>query len=245
MAGYFARYLRRHFNALRVSRWGLPDLGGHPGPVVAYCNHPAWWDAAVIILLTDRFFPDREGYAPIDAEMLEKYGIFARIGAFGVDLASRRGAAAFLAAARLILARPDRVLWITAQGRFSDVRERPLGLRPGVAHLAEIAPDAVFVPLALEYAFWSERGGEAFAAFGAPVAARDLLALTRGERLARLESDLTALLDRLSADVTRRDPARFLALAEGARGVGGVYDIGRRLAAALAGRRFEPGHGKG
>ena len=54
---------------------------------------------------------------------------------FGVDLDSPRGAASFMAASRKILDRPGRVMWITAQGRFSDVRERPLGLRPGVARL--------------------------------------------------------------------------------------------------------------
>ncbi|ACA17563.1 phospholipid/glycerol acyltransferase [Methylobacterium sp. 4-46] len=245
MAAYFDRYLRRHLTALRLSRWGAPDLRGHPGPLVVYCNHPAWWDAAVLIVLAERCFPDREGYAPFDAQMLAKYGVFGRIGAFGVDPASRRGAAAFLTASRRILSRPERALWVTAQGRFSDVRERPLGLRPGVAHLPEVAPDALFLPLALEYAFWSERGAEAFAAFGPALAGRDLLALPRAARLERLEGALTGVLDRLSADVMSRDPARFVALTEGRRGVGGIYDLGRRVAAALAGRRFEPGHGKG
>lgn len=244
MAVYFDRYLRRHLNALRVSTWGLPATSGLPGPLVVYCNHPAWWDAAVIILLSAKLFPDREGYAPFDAAMLEKYGIFGRIGAFGVDLDSPRGAADFLHAARAILSRPDRVLWITAQGRFADVRERPLGLRPGVARLPEIAPDAVFVPLAVEYAFWTERGAEACAAFGRPLAARDLLGLPRPARLARLEADLTATLDRLGADVRSREPGRFVALVEGRRGVGGIYDAWRRLGAALGGRRFAPGHGK-
>ncbi|WP_407528537.1 lysophospholipid acyltransferase family protein [Methylobacterium oryzisoli] len=244
MADYFGRYLRRHMNALRVSRWGLPETGGLPGPLVVYCNHPAWWDAAVIIVLGARLFPDREGYAPFDAAMLEKYRIFGRIGAFGVDLDAPRGAADFVHAARAILSRPERALWITAQGRFSDVHERPLGLRPGVARLAEIAPDAVFLPLALDYAFWEERGAEACAAFGPPLRARDLLALPRPARLARLEADLTATLDRLSADVRSREPGRFVALVDGRRGVGGLYDAWRRVGAALAGRRFEPGHGK-
>ncbi|WP_128560321.1 lysophospholipid acyltransferase family protein [Methylobacterium crusticola] len=244
MGLYFARYLRRHMNALRVPAWGLPPAAP-AGPVVVYCNHPAWWDAAVIILLGHRFFPRAESYAPFDAAMLARYRIFARMGAFGVDLASPRGAAAFLAASRRILARPAPVLWITAQGRFSDVRDRPLGLRPGVARLPEIAPGALFVPLALEYAFWDERGAEAFAAFGAGIPGADLLALPRPDRLARLEADLTRAVDRLGADVRSRDPARFASLLEGRRGVGGVYDAWRRLAAGLTGRSFEPGHGKG
>ncbi|MFX7858471.1 hypothetical protein ABTK38_22520, partial [Acinetobacter baumannii] len=76
----------------------------------------------------------------------------------------------------------------------------------GVARLAEITPDTLFVPLALEYTFWDERGAGAFAAFGTGVAGAELAALPRAERLARLEDDLTATLDRLSADVISREP---------------------------------------
>lgn len=242
MVGYFDRFLRRHMNALRLARWGVPDCAGHPGPVVVYCNHPAWWDAAVVILLAGRLFPKRASYAPFDARMLARYAIFARIGAFPVDLDSARGAAQFLRSSRNILAQPDAMMWITAQGRFADVRARPLDLRGGVARLPELGPDTLFVPLALDYAFWEERGAEACAAFGAPIRACDLQALPRPERLARMEEALTATLDRLAADVIARDPARFTALVSGAKGVGGVYDWGRRLRAALTGRRFEPAH---
>ncbi|WP_336488890.1 lysophospholipid acyltransferase family protein [Methylobacterium nigriterrae] len=245
MVAYFDRFLRRHLNALRLARWGLPRVQEHPGAIVVYCNHPAWWDAATIILLAGRLFPGRESHAPFDAAMLERYRIFRRIGAFGVDLDTARGAAQFLAASRKILARPDRMIWITAQGRFADVRARPLGLRPGVARLPEIAPDALFLPLALEYAFWDERGAEAFAAFGAPIPGRDLLALSRSERLARLESELTGTLDRLGADVIAREPGRFEPLLSGRKGIGGVYDLWRWSRAWLAGRRFDPAHRAG
>jgi hypothetical protein len=134
------------------------------------------------------------------------------------------------------------MLWITAQGRFADARARPLALRPGVARLAEIAPGALFVPLALEYTFWNERGAEAFAAFGTGIAGADLAALPRPERLARLEADLTATLDRLSADVISREPERFRTFVSGRKGVGGVYDLWRRAAAQISGRRFDPAH---
>ncbi|MCJ2082547.1 lysophospholipid acyltransferase family protein [Methylobacterium sp. J-090] len=248
MVGYFDRFLRRHMNALRLARWGVPDFADHPGPIVVYCNHPAWWDAAVVILLAGRLFPARESHAPFDAKMLERYAIFSRIGAFPVDLDSARGAAQFLKASRKILAsrkipaRPGAMIWITAQGRFADVRARPLDLRAGVARLPELAPDTLFVPLALDYAFWEERGAEACAAFGPPIRGADLHALPRPERLARMEAALTDTLDRLTADVIARDPGRFTALVSGAKGVGGVYDLGRRLRAALTGRRFEPAH---
>ena len=242
MAAWFARYLRRHLNAVRLAHWGKPDAAGHRGPVVIYCNHPSWWDAAILILLADRLFRERESYAPFDATMLEKYGIFRKLGAFPVDLDSIRGAAQFLHAARAILAQPHRALWITAQGRFADARARPLGLKAGVARLPEIAPDALFLPLALETGFWDERGAEIFCAFGPPISAGALLALPRPERLARFEADLTDTLDRLSSDVIARDPARFVALLSGAKGVGGLYDGWRHLRARLAGRRFDPAH---
>jgi 1-acyl-sn-glycerol-3-phosphate acyltransferase len=242
MVAWLGRYLHRHLDALRLPHWSVPPAESHPGPLVVYCNHPAWWDAAVLIVLAGRLYPDRESRAPFDAAMLTRYRIFERIGAFAVDLDSPRGAAQFLAAARTILTRPGNILWITAQGRFADVRARPLGLRPGVARLAEIAPDALFVPLALEYAFWDERGAEAFAAFGDGIPGATLAALSRPERLAHLEAALTTTLDRLSADVIGRDPAQFDALVSGRKGVGGIYDLWRRFAARLSGRRFDPAH---
>jgi 1-acyl-sn-glycerol-3-phosphate acyltransferase len=244
MTSYFERYFKRHMNALRLAKWGEPSIPADAGPIVVYSNHPGWWDAAVYILAADRLLPDRESYAPIDAEMLRRYGVFGRIGAFGVDLHSARGAAAFLGASADILSQPHRALWITAQGRFGDARERPLGVKPGVARLPELAPGCVVLPLAIEYSFWLERGAEACLAFGAPMLGRDLLALDRQARRALLEDALTATLDRLGADVQRRDPARFRSLLEGRVGVGGVYDSWRRLVSALRGRAFDPSHGK-
>ena len=242
MVAWLERYLHRHLDALRLPLWSVPPAAAYPGPIVVYSNHPAWWDAAVIIVLAGRLYPARTSRAPFDAAMLARYRIFERIGAFGVDLDSPRGGAQFLAAARSILSNPNNMLWITAQGRFADARARPLDLRPGVARLAEFAPDALFVPMAVEYTFWDERGAGAFVAFGTGIAGADLAALPRAERLARLEGNLAATLDRLSADVISREPTRFRILITGRKGVGGVYDLWRRFAARLSGRRFDPAH---
>ena len=103
MAGYFARFFRRHMNALRLARWAEPDVPAGAGPFVIYVNHPSWWDAAVIILAAKALFPHHQTFAPFDAAMLQKYRIFGRIGAFAVDLESRRGAAEFLTASADVL----------------------------------------------------------------------------------------------------------------------------------------------
>ena len=109
---------------------------------------------------------------------------------FGIELDTPRGAAQFLSICTRVLSDPRRVLWITAQGEFADPRQRPLRLRPGIAHLLRRFPDAVVLPLAMEYTFWNEAKPEALARFGPPIAARDRSAASpSGPRL--LEDELT------------------------------------------------------
>ncbi|GGK22665.1 lysophospholipid acyltransferase family protein [Salinarimonas ramus] len=240
---YFRRYFVKHMNALRLAPWGAPRVPDGV-PVVLYTNHPAWWDAATYMIAADKFFPQRQSYAPIDAEMLEAYGFMKRIGAYGIDLESPKGAAHFLAASADILSRDDAVIFLAAQGRFMDVRTRPVGLRAGVARLPEIAPHALFVPMAMEYQFWEQRGAEAFVAFGDGETGADLLALDREARRTHLEERLTGVLDRLSSDVMSRDPARFETVLSGEAGVGGIYGLWKRALAAMKGERYEAAHGR-
>ncbi len=243
-ARYFRRYFRRHMNALRLARWGEPRIPPGAGPIVLYTTHPSWWDAAVFILLSDMHFPRHAGYAPIDSQMLKKYGFFGRIGGYGVDLDSVRGASGFLAASADILSRDDSAIWVAAQGRFVDPRQRPLDIRPGIARLAEIAPNALFLPVAIEYGFWDERGAEAFVAYGSAMRGEELLAMSRDARRDVLEERLTEIADRLSNDVIARDPERFVSLLDGKAGVGGVFDLWKRSLAFLRGERYDAAHGK-
>ncbi len=237
----FVRYLgwtaRRHFHGLRV----LPPLPDVPAnrPVIVYSNHPGWWDPAIFFLLGARLFPDRIGFGPMEANALERYGILRRLGIFGLD-AGPRGAARFLRTASHVLAAPERMLWITAEGAFTDARVRPVALLPGVAHLARRTPGAVLLPLALEYTFWNESRPEALAAFGAPQDASDRCDTRTWEE--RLAATLEATMDRLSAAAMTRAPHNFVALLDGRAGEGGLYDIGRRLAAWSRLRRFDPRH---
>ncbi len=64
------------------------------------------------------------------------------------------------------------MLWITAEGAFTDHRARPVALRPGLAHLARQVPGAVILPLALDYTFWNESRPEALLRFGDAAAER-------------------------------------------------------------------------
>jgi 1-acyl-sn-glycerol-3-phosphate acyltransferase len=234
------RYVRKHFHAVRLSKSG----GGFPAtdePLLVVLNHPSWWDPMIGIVLSCQM-PGRDHFAAIDAVAVGKYRFFTKLGFVGVDAKSLRGAAQFLRDATAILAQPHRAFWVTAQGRFTDVRERPLALQSGVGHLAARMGKGIVLPVALEYAFWTERTPEALVRIGEPLRIADHPGLNGKQWTALIEEALTRNLDALSAEVIRRDPAAFTELLSGRTGVGGAYDQWRRLKSWLRGRKFDPAH---
>ncbi len=237
----FTRFFAKHMRALRVARWGMPELPVGK-PVVIFANHPSWWDGVAFMLLYRRLLPERPLFTPMDAAALEKYRFMKRLGVFGIETGSARGSVAFLRVVEKVLADPAHILWINAPGRFSDPRERPVPIAPGMIRLPEIAPDAVFVPLALDYPFWSERKAEMLAAFGAPIPAARLLETPREARADVLSRALGETMDRLTAASIMRDASAFQTLVQGREGMGGIYQGWRRAKALLRGERFDPRH---
>ncbi|CAH0308871.1 hypothetical protein ROS9278_04844 [Roseomonas sp. CECT 9278] len=237
----FTRFTRRHMRAVRVARWGVPDLP-QGAPAVILANHPSWWDGVAFMLLSRRLLPGRKLFTPMAAWALDKYAFMRRLGVFGIETGTARGSVAFLRTAEHVLKDPAHMLWINAPGRFADARERPIPIAPGMTRLPEMAPGAVFVPLALDYPFWGERKAEMLAGFGPPIPAAELLGLDHDARAARLAAALEATCDRLAQDAIARDPARFETLVQGQEGMGGVYQAWRRFGALLRGRRFDPRH---
>jgi 1-acyl-sn-glycerol-3-phosphate acyltransferase len=237
---YLRWYFWRHFHAVRISRSGLPALPAGR-PVIIYTNHPSWWDPALFILLSDTLLRDRVGFGPMDAQSLARYGLLRRMGVFGIELDSPRGAARFMDIGLAVLRSKSSALWITAEGAFTDARTRPVRLRPGLAHLARRASDAVLVPMAIEYTFWNERKPEALARFGPPIEGGSAHSLAEWQTL--LEDALTRTMETLAAESSARNPALFVPVLEGAGGVGGVYDLWRRARAMALGQRPRLSHG--
>lgn len=253
---YGGNYLRKHFHAVRLANAGAPVPAGD-APVLVVMNHPSWWDALTPLALLDRFPATVEHFAAIDARAFAKYGFFKRVGFFGVDTQSVRGAAAFLRTGEAILSVPNRVVWVTAQGQFTDVRVRPLNLRSGVGHLAarmatsvpghpggrDVPAGGFVLPVGVEYPFWNERTPEALIRIGTPLNVADGAGLSGKAWTAKIEAALTETLDALAADALTRDPARFTTLLGGTVGVGGVYDRWRRLKAWATRTKFDASHG--
>ena len=241
---YSRRYLRRHFNSLRVSRASALPLPADQ-PLVIYSNHASWWDPLVALLLTREFLPGQRVFAPMDAAALEQYGFFKRLGAFGVEQGTRRGAGQFLRMARTILRQPDNVLWLTPQSRFADARERPVSFRAGIGHLPRQVNKICFVPVAIEYVFWEERLPEILVRFGEPY--ETCAEEGQLEPQAWTEFFAGRLADTqnaLAAEARQRQPGQFRCLLRGRSGVGGVYDCWRALKAKWRGQSFQPQHGK-
>ena len=240
----FGWYLRwffwRRFRAVRLSRGGVPDIPAGR-PLIIFSNHPSWWDPALYILLQAELFPGRRGFGPMDEAALGKYRLLARMGVFGIETGTPRGAARFLRTSLGLLRDPRTVLWITAEGAFTDPRTRPVRLRPGIAHLARHVPGAVLLPLAIEYSFWNESRPEVLVRFGTPIETGRERGVAEWQGV--LEGALTAMMDALAAESATRTPGLFVPLLRGGAGVGGIYDAQRRVRALLAGRRFDPTHG--
>ncbi len=240
----FERALRRDFNALRIATSGMPPAAATPRLII-YTNHPSWWDAPVYVFLSRHFFAHRPLFSPMEATMLQRYPFMARIGAFGVERHGVRGAIDFLANCKAILSAKENFLVVACQGRFADIRERPLDLERGIAHLADLAAGTTFLPLAIEYTFWDERRPELLLRFGAPIAGDTLATLPIGERLLRLEHALEDSMTSLSILAVKREASAFTTMLAGAKGVNVFYDGWRRIKAAFSGQRFDPSHGDG
>jgi 1-acyl-sn-glycerol-3-phosphate acyltransferase len=241
--GYSRRYIAKNFDALRVQGWENAAVDPET-PIVVYFNHSSWWDPLAALVLTNEFFPLRHFIGPIDAAMLERYGILRRLGCFfGVEQGTARGARQFLRAGTAALSRPGGALCVPPQGRFVDVRQRPAGLSPGLAHLlSRLPPQVQVIPLALEYVFWNERTSNILARFGTSF--RGEAGWTVADWETALETRLVETQDALAAAASSRDPQNFRSVVSGRSGIGGIYDTFRRFVAKLRGKTFDARHGK-
>ncbi|MDJ0655509.1 MAG: lysophospholipid acyltransferase family protein [Xanthomonadales bacterium] len=238
---FLHRFFRKNFNGVRIARDGIPEVPVDR-PVVVISNHPSWWDPITLLLMGELMFPGRRCYGPIDAEALTKYPILGRLGLLPLDSESPSSIRAFMRSAEAIFA-DNQALGMTVQGEFVDSRSRPLKLQAGIAHLMRRFPDVPVVPVALEYPFWNERRPEALIRFGeVDLGGPHRRSSRPAELLEHATGMLTDTMDCLSELAQTRDPAQFETLIDGRRGVGGSYDLLRRLKAWSQGRSFDPSH---
>ena len=236
---YIRRMLAKKFNGFRILN-ETPQSVPAERSVIYFSNHPGWYDPLVLVLMAESFLPEHLAFGPMDADSLKKYNFMKKIGIFGVEKDSARGAARFLQVSRGMLATPGKVLLITPQGEFTDTRSRPVVFKPGLARLAADC-GAIMQPLAMEFVFWDEPRPEILVNFGNQIDT-STETLEPDAWQARLERELGDAQDELARAVMARSPAPFVTFIDGKRGVNPVYDRWRYLKALVRGEKFSAAH---
>lgn len=225
---YSRFYLRKHFRTLYLAG-PIPRLDESAQPTIIYLNHASWWDPLICLHLAGVIAPRLKSFAPIDADSLEKFRFFRKLGFFGVEKSSRRGAIQFLEKSVAILSHSDSVLWVTPQGEFVDARVRPTMIKGGIAHLPGLVSNLRFVPLALDYFFAGDRLPSVGARLGEPIHASAFPYFTREDWQHELGASLERVQDAVAQDVTSRRIYQSKVILSGSSGMSGVYGWWQRL----------------
>ena len=240
---YLHWYMGRAFHAVRLARAERFPVMGVASKTIVCLNHPSWWDPLTALLLSRQLAPRANHYAPMEASALKRYGFMQRLGLFPIDTHALRAGGRFLRAAGELLNQPNSVLWITPEGRFTDIRQRPAQWRPGIAALVARQQQCTIIPLAIEYTFWDERLPEALALIGEPLHIDDGRSLGSDTIHAMLTQSMMRTQDELAALGAARDPTAFATVLYGGSGVSLVYDAWKRLQARWNGQPYIAEHG--
>ena len=209
--------------------------------MLVFANHSSWYDPLIFFVLSRAIFPSHTAFGPMDAEALKKYACMQKIGIFGVEQGSARGAARFLQVSRGLLGKAGNGVWLTPQGEFADVRTRPVRFQGGLARIARDC-GAIALPMAIELVFWNEARPELLIHFGEPMdTATENHDIDEWNHI--LEQALTRVQDELAEAAMLRDPDRFTTLIDGTTGVNFIYDGWRYLKALVRGEKFSAAHG--
>ncbi len=241
---YIQDLARKRFHAVRLA--GREHLEGwDPGiPTLAYANHSNWWDGFMAFLITHLAEGGRF-HVMMEARHLERYRVFTRIGAFGVDRERPRAARESLSHALTLLRQPRSTVWIFPQGVLRPNDVRPLQFYSGASRLALQAREACgavrLLPVAMRYEFLQEDRPEALLRVGAPrlldgpLSARDLTA--------RMEAEVRDLLEGLRAQVTAEDLLEYHLLVDGGMSINKRLDALKVRLGLLPRERFDPRNG--
>ncbi|MGB7343103.1 MAG: lysophospholipid acyltransferase family protein [Pirellulaceae bacterium] len=241
---FLSGYLRRHFHAIALTTENRFEATiPADEPLIVYVNHPSWWDPLTAHFLNRRLFRARQFYAPIDADALEQYKVFGKLGFYGVPSDSSRGATEFLRKSKPILAATGSALWLTPEGRFADARDDRGTLMPGLSHLCSRMQSGTILPLAMEYVFWDERLPVCLARQGEVISVADYADYSKSQWHDLLENRLRQSQSALSELAIARSSAPFENFIHSRTGAGVFYDTFRRLKSWMNGQAFQSSHG--
>ena len=187
---WLSRVLRARFHNIYLLEAANLNLLDASRPVIGCVNHTNWWDGFVLYVISHRRLP-HDIYLAMDEANLRRYGFFAWMGVFGVDLSDPRASLwGVRYAVRLLraAARIPRLVWIFVQGKLLDPR-LPIEPKPGALFLAR-KTGAQVLPLVLRYEWLAESRPSIFVQIGKPMSPESTV-----EELAAVLNGLFARID--------------------------------------------------
>ncbi len=165
------RMLSHRFYALRIKNIDAFKEKRNPKfPSIIYAPHNNWWDGIVGYNLMRRAFKVRPRMM---IEEMNRFPLFALIGAFPVNKASAQEAIKSLKYIVDDLKDPDMGFWIFPQGIVRPPNYRPIEFQTGLAYVAQNVAKkhggVNLIPLAVNYTFLREDRPECLAEVGNPI----------------------------------------------------------------------------
>ena len=219
---YLDRLMRSHFASVRW-RSSTEWQGWDPAiPTLAIANHTTWWDGFLSHQVTMAM--GRHFRILMEAEHLERYRFFLRVGALPMERRHPRRAFRDLERAAGEL-RGNSVLWVYPQGSRRPAAERPAHLERGTGWLiAQHSGPLRVVPVAIRVPFLSEQRPEALVLVGQPWLVEGGGGLSRDRITRHLADMLGTTIDALDADVATESLSNWTTLVHGRSSINNRID---------------------
>ncbi len=200
---FFFNMLQHRFFALRIKNEEVFNERNNNYPNIFYASHGNWWDGIVGYNLVRRVFDLK---LRMMIEEMNRFPLFARVGAFPVNKKSPQEAIKSLKYIVNDLNKPDMGLWIFPQGIIKPPNFRPIEFQTGMTYIAQNVAKKYgginLIPLAVNYVFLREDRPEVLVEVGDPIiieakdAKKDRHVLT-----AELQGKFTDLCDKQLSEI--------------------------------------------
>jgi len=201
----FFRMLNHRFYAVRVKNRDAVERRKWSYPTIVFAPHANWWDGIIGYTIMRTCYTGLKTRMMI--EEMNRFPLFAKIGAFPVNKKSAQEAMKSLKFIVEDLNEPNMCFWIFPEGIIKPPNHRPIELQTGLAYVAQkVAQNFGGVnlfPLALNYTFLREDRPEVLVEIGEPIVIdRDRADFDRHEFTRKLSEGLTELCDRQFKDIS-------------------------------------------
>ena len=192
------RMLSHRFYALRIKNLeAFNERRNKNYPNIIFAPHNNWWDGIVGYNLMRRAFKVR---TRMMIEEMNRFPLFALIGAFPVNKASAQEAMKALKYIVDDLKDADMGFWIFPQGIVRPPNYRPIEFQTGLAYVAQNVAKkhggVNLIPVAVNYTFLREDRPECLAEVGEPIViSADEANFDRKEFTKKLQTDFEKLCD--------------------------------------------------